>query len=107
MPAPTDAPAGTDDAPDGGADAPEAEEPSAGPSEPGPDEEPAVEATVPLEEPTDGAPTPVAAPAEGPIQAAAHEVSVRPKPVVAKVTPVLAAVAVAWLLKKLFTRNRS
>ena len=68
---------------------------------------PPVEATVPAEEPVDGVPTPVAAPAEGPASAAAHDVSARPRPAMAKVTPVLAAVAVAWVLKKLLTRNRA
>ena len=70
-------------------------------------EAPPVEATVPAEEPVDGVPTPLAAPAEGPASAAAHDVSARPKPAMAKVTPVLAAVAVAWVLKKLLTRNRA
>jgi hypothetical protein len=68
--------------------------------------EPAVEATVPAEEPVDGAPTPLAAPAEGPVTAAAHDVSHRPKPVRSKVTPVLAVVAVAWVIKKLLSRSR-
>lgn len=111
-PTPTDAPA-----PEEAPTTPEAADPAgahdrADPTDEGggeavSDEAPPVEATVPVEEPADGVPTPVAAPAEGPAASAAHDASARPKPVMAKVTPVLAAVAVAWVLKKLLTRNRA
>jgi hypothetical protein len=104
-PAPTDAPT-TDGTPE---EAPATADPAGGDdgSATDGDEAPPVEATVPVEEPTDGVPTPLAAPAEGPAASAAHDVSARPKPAMAKVTPVLAAVAVAWVLKKLLTRNRA
>lgn len=94
-PAPTDAPPtapAPTDAPLVGAEA---------------DDEPAVEATVPAAEPVDGAPTPLAAPAEGPVGSAVHQGSGHPRPLSAKLTPVLAAVAVAWVLRKLLTRNRA
>jgi len=113
-PTPTDVPA--PDAAHEGATPPEAdteadgsagELPSDGAADRGEDEAPPVEATVPAEEPVDGVPTPLAAPAEGPASAAAHDVSARPRPAMAKVTPVLAAVAVAWVLKKLLTRSRA